>query len=131
MAQEDQEAQSDQELKNHPEVSYPSEVQIRESMTLEERIMALESEVQTLRSVVQEIPDTMEKEKDELRRNIDELNGLRSRVKEAVHTSTESSAVVNTLEKRVDVVRKDATSGVVVSIVVFSIMFIISLFIRV
>ncbi len=101
-----------------------------QSLGLDERVALLEEEVRGLKTSLYAIPGALEKEKLEIRKNLEAFEGIQSSFKEVSEQADKSSKSVNNLERRVDGVKKNATSGVVASILIFSIMLIISLFIR-
>ncbi|MBF0455698.1 MAG: hypothetical protein HQL72_12885 [Magnetococcales bacterium] len=97
---------------------------------LEVRVAALEAELQSLKTALYAIPGALEKEKAAMVESQKELLKLQNTVQKVSMASHESAEAVSHLKKRVEVVKKDSTSGTVVSIVIFSILLIISLFIR-
>ena len=99
-------------------------------MRLDERVALLEEEIQGLKASLYAIPGALEKEKLEIRKNLEAFEGIQTSFKEISDRADKSTKSVNNLERRVDGVKKNATSGVVASILIFSIMLIISLFIR-
>ncbi|MEO5353508.1 MAG: hypothetical protein H7835_09910, partial [Magnetococcus sp. XQGC-1] len=96
----------------------------------EQRIQQLEAEVHELMETVHMLLNAQNEEKEALKKKLSEFDGLHGRVKEVVHTAAESSRMVTTLEKRMDNVKKDAFSGVAISVIAFSFLVIISLFLR-
>ncbi|MBF0185395.1 MAG: hypothetical protein HQM06_13575 [Magnetococcales bacterium] len=96
----------------------------------EQRIQQLENDVHELLETIHKLLDGQKEEKDSMKRKLAEFEGLQGKVKEVVHTATESGRMVNTLEKRMDNVKKDAFSSVVISVIAFSFLVILSLFLR-
>ena len=96
----------------------------------EQRIQQLEAEVHELRSALQTLLTAQKEDKETLKKRLPEIEGLHGKVKELVHISAESTRMVTTLEKRMDNVKKDAFSGVVISVIAFSLLVILSLFLR-
>ena len=96
----------------------------------EQRIQQLEAEVHELMETVHVLLNTQNEEKEALKKKLSEFEGLNGKVKEVVHTAAESSRMVTTLEKRMDNVKRDAFSGVVISVIAFSLLVIFSLFLR-
>ncbi|MBF0162310.1 MAG: hypothetical protein HQL88_08475 [Magnetococcales bacterium] len=94
------------------------------------RIQQLEADVHALMESMQTILNTQKTDKETLKKRLAELDGLNSKVKEVVHTAAESGRMVNTLETRMDTVKKEAFSGVVISVIAFSFLTIFSLFLR-
>lgn len=96
----------------------------------EQRIQRLEAEVQTLKETLQITSEHQENEQLEFTKRMADVDRLRARIKEIARSSSESNKIVQSMEKRIDGVKRFATSGVVVSILAFSIMLLLSLFIR-
>lgn len=94
------------------------------------KILILEEEVQSIKAALMALPSALDKEKAEIRNSLATLETLQKSVQEVSNTQTQSSKVVDHLEKRVEVVKKDATSGFVISTVIFSILVLLSLFSR-
>lgn len=127
MAEDAQTEQPDQTAGQDPSnegAPYPP------SLALEERVAILEEDLRGIKAALYAIPGALEKEKLEIKKNLEAFEGIQSGFKELSDTAAKSYRSVNTLEKRVDGVKRSATSGVVASILIFSIMLIISLFIR-
>ncbi|MBF0382514.1 MAG: hypothetical protein HQL69_15945 [Magnetococcales bacterium] len=103
---------------------------VDKSSELEMRIAAIESEMQAMKKALYTIPIAMEEDKVKLEQNQKEFENLQTTVRNITISGQETGAAVNNLQKRVDVVKKESTSGVVLSIIVFSILLIISIFIR-
>ena len=77
------------------------------------------------------IPEMMQKDKVTAEaENQKKFTHIQASVIKATANSQESVAAISKLKNRVEDVKKDSTSGVVLSIVVFSTLLIISLFIR-
>ncbi len=96
----------------------------------EQRIQQLEADVHELMETLHKILDTQKEEKEIVKKKLAEFDGLHSKVKDVVHTATESGRMVTTLEKRMDTVKKDAFSGVFISVIAFSLLVILSIFLR-
>lgn len=96
----------------------------------EQRIQQLEAEVHELVETVHMLLNTQNEEKEAIRKKFSEFEGLNGRVKEVVHSTSESTRMVTSLEKRMENVKKDAFSGVAISVIVFSFLVILSLFLR-
>ncbi|MBF0436429.1 MAG: hypothetical protein HQL77_13770 [Magnetococcales bacterium] len=94
------------------------------------KILILEEEVQTIKAALQALPSALDKEKAEIRNSLAALETLQKTIQEVSHTQMQSNKVVDHLERRVEVVKKDATSGFVISTVIFSILVLLSLFSR-
>ncbi|MBF0448759.1 MAG: hypothetical protein HQL67_11205 [Magnetococcales bacterium] len=103
---------------------------VRSVSDLEVRVAALEQELQIMKAALYAIPNTLEKEKLVMLQNQKEVENLKNSVVKAAATSQESVQAVSNLQKKVEVVKKESTSGMVLSVIIFSILLIISLFIR-
>ena len=98
--------------------------------SLEQRLLALEEDMRTIKAALNTLPEALDKEKSEIRKNMASFEGIQKNFNEVAENASRSRKLAVNLEKRVEGVKKDATSGVVVSILIFSSMLIISLFIR-
>ncbi|MEO5362157.1 MAG: hypothetical protein H7838_00830 [Magnetococcus sp. DMHC-8] len=96
----------------------------------EQRIQQLEADVHELMETLHKVLDSQKEDKELIRKKLAEFDGLQGKVKDVVHTATESGRMVTTLERRMDNVKKDAFSGVVISVIIFSMLVILSLFLR-
>jgi|SaaInlStandDraft_3_1057020.scaffolds.fasta_scaffold115182_1 hypothetical protein len=97
---------------------------------LELRVAAIEAEMEAMKKALYTIPIALEEDKLKLEQSQKEFVNLQTTVRNITVSGQETGAAVNNLKKRVDVVKKESTSGVVLSIIVFSILLIISIFIR-
>lgn len=97
---------------------------------LEVRVAMLEAELQTMKNALYAIPGALEQEKRNMAKSQQDFKKLQSSFKEISAVSKESFDAVNHLQKRVESVKKESTSGVVISVVVFSILLVVSMFIR-
>lgn len=97
---------------------------------LERRILILEEELQSIKSAMMAWPSALEKEKADIRHHLEAMDGLKKTLQDVSHTTEQSSKVVNHLERRVEVVKKDAMNGFVVSTIIFSLLMILSIFAR-
>ncbi len=95
-----------------------------------ERIAQLEEEVKLLKTALYAIPAALEKEKMEIRKSLETFQTLQTRLTDISSTTAQSNQKVESLGRMVDGVKKETSSWLVISIVCFSIFFIISLFIR-
>lgn len=98
--------------------------------SIEMRILIIENELRSIKEAISSFPTALEKEKADIRKSLETLEVLKRGLQDVSSTAEESSKVVNHLEKRVEVVKKDATSGFVISTIIFSILMLISLFAR-
>jgi hypothetical protein len=105
-------------------------VVVNSNNELEARVAAMEAEMQAMKKALYTIPVALEEDKIKLEQNQKDFVNLQSTVRSITISGQETGAAVNNLKKRVDVVKKESTSGVVLSIIVFSILLIISIFIR-
>ncbi|NGZ05222.1 MAG: hypothetical protein G8237_02590 [Magnetococcales bacterium] len=96
-----------------------------------DRLSVLEEEVRLLKAALYTLPAALEKEKMEIRKSLEEFKAAQKRISELAATTVQSSQKVDSLGRQVEVVKKDTSSWLVISIVCFAIFFIISLFIRV
>ena len=99
-------------------------------LNYEQRIQFLETEVRALREILVMITDAQEEEKAAFRTRMAEFDGLHHKIREAINSSAESNRLIHNFGKRVDGVKRYATSGVVASFLVFSTMLVISLLMR-
>lgn len=97
---------------------------------LEGRVAAMEDELKIIKAALVAIPEAFEKEKIEIRKSLGIVAQLQNGFKDVTSNSENTSKVVGTLERRVEVIKKDATSGFVISTIIFSILVILSLFAR-
>lgn len=95
-----------------------------------DRLSILEEEVRLLKAALYTLPAALEKEKLEIRKSLDEFKAAQKRIADLVTTTTQSNQKVESLGRQVEGVKKDTSSWLVISIVCFSIFFVISLFIR-
>ncbi|MBF0132493.1 MAG: hypothetical protein HQL75_07905 [Magnetococcales bacterium] len=98
---------------------------------LERRILILEEELQSIKATMVALPSILEKEKAEIMKKLEAVDGVKKTLQDVSHTAEQSSKVVNHLERRVEVVKKDAINGFVVSTIIFSLLMILSIFVRV
>ncbi|MEO5340332.1 MAG: hypothetical protein H7837_07430 [Magnetococcus sp. MYC-9] len=96
----------------------------------EHRIQQLEADVHELMETLRTLLESQKADRESFRKKLAEIEGLNGKVKDVVHAAAESGRMVTTLEKRMDTVKKDAFSGVVVSVIAFSFLVILSLFLR-
>ncbi|HIJ85002.1 MAG: hypothetical protein HW380_3159 [Magnetococcales bacterium] len=97
---------------------------------LERRILMIEDELQSIKAAMLAFPSALEREKAEIRKSLETMETLKKGLQEVSNTTEQSNKTVNHLERRVEVVKKDATNGFVVATVIFSILTIISMFVR-
>ncbi len=98
---------------------------------LETRVSALEAELQAVKEALVALPGAIEKEKASAAiEQQQQMTQLQEQVVQAAAASKDSVKAVTDLNKRVEVVKKESTSGVVASVVVFSILVMVSMFIR-
>ncbi|MBF0358571.1 MAG: hypothetical protein HQL70_08170 [Magnetococcales bacterium] len=97
---------------------------------LEARVAAMEAEMLSMKRALITIPVALEEEKLANEQTKKEFLNIQKTVRNITVSGQESAAAVSQLQKRVDVVKKESTSGVVLSVIVFSILLIISIFIR-
>ncbi|MBF0109404.1 MAG: hypothetical protein HQL76_09525 [Magnetococcales bacterium] len=103
---------------------------LEEEGELLRRVLMIEEEVKSIKAAMQAFPSALEKEKAEIRKSLETMESLKKGLQDVSQSAEQSSKVVNHLERRVEVVKKDATSGFVVSTIIFCILMIISLFVR-
>ena len=122
----------DEIMDNKGLVDSQSEIVFDRDMAIhyEQRIQFIEEKVQELQNALLAFPDVQEKQKEEFRKRMAEFDGLKSRMKDISHSFTESNRAVHNMEKRVDGVKNYATSGVISSVLVFSILLVISMLMR-
>ena len=96
----------------------------------EQRIQLLEADVQALKGALQAQPDIQESEIAQLREKVQAVDGLHNKIREVALSSAESNRLMRSVEKRVTGVKSYATSGIAVSVLVFSILLILSVLIR-
>ena len=96
----------------------------------EQRIQQLEADVHALMENRHALLEAQKTDKEGLERRFVEMDGLNTKVREVVHAAAESGRMVSTLETRMDNVKKEAFSGVVVSVIAFSLLMVFSLFLR-
>ncbi|MEO5332539.1 MAG: hypothetical protein H7839_10990 [Magnetococcus sp. YQC-5] len=101
-----------------------------ENPTAMQRIATLENEVNLLKAALYAIPAALEKEKIDIHKHLENFQTLQTRLTEISATTVQSNQRVEKLGKQVEVVKKDTSSWLMISIVVFGIFFIVSLFIR-
>ncbi|MBF0194827.1 MAG: hypothetical protein HQL71_09720 [Magnetococcales bacterium] len=107
--------------------SAPEAVAVDPNNGLEMRVAALEAELQAMKQALYSIPAALEEEKQQSQK---EIVNLQSTVRNITISGQETGAAVNNLQKRVDVVKKESTSGLVMSVIVFSVLLMLSIFIR-
>ncbi|MBF0214440.1 MAG: hypothetical protein HQM00_12925 [Magnetococcales bacterium] len=95
-----------------------------------DRLAILEDEVRMLKAALYTLPAALEKEKMEIRKSLDEFKAAQKRLSDLAATAVQSNQKVESLGRQVEGVKKDTSSWLVISIVCFSIFFVISLFIR-
>lgn len=95
-----------------------------------DRIVILEGEVKLLKAALYAIPAAMEKEKMEIRKSLEEFKSVQTRLLDISSITAQSNQKVESLGRLLEVTKRETSSWLVVSIVGFSIFFIISLFIR-
>lgn len=93
----------------------------------EQRIQSLENDVQALKQALQEDVDAQDQERVSFREKSEEFDLLRKKVREALHASAASNRMIHTFEKRVDSVKRYATSGMAASVLIFSILLVITI----
>lgn len=96
----------------------------------EERIQQLETEVHELMETLHVMLNTQKEEKESFKKKLSEIDGLHNKLREVVHSSADATRTVTVLEKRMDNIKKEAFSGMATSVIVFSIILILSFFIR-
>lgn len=98
-----------------------------EELTIEEKVLQLELQIRMVQTNVTNQTNLLREELRVLQEAIENIrNGIHA-VNESLSKQTKTSSY---LERRVDGVRTDTSTGIALSIVVFSLLFIISLFIR-
>ena len=107
-----------------------AQVAVNPNNELELRVASLEAELQAMKKALYTIPVALEEDKLKLEQSQKDVEHLQTTVRNITISGQETGAAVNNLQKRVDVVKKESTSGVVLSVIVFSILLIISIFIR-
>lgn len=106
---------------------YGGKNQDGEEIPIEEVIAQLRSDLYTVQINLNTQVNLLKEEIRTVRESIENIhNGIQS-VNESLSKQTKASTY---LERRVDGVRTDTSTGIALSIVVFSILFIVSLFIR-
>ena len=88
----------------------------------ERRIQALELEIDQLKEALQQMPEVHAKQQESVTQRMMQFDGVQRRLEEMTRSYAESNRAVQSIEKRVDGVKKYATSGVVASILAFSLM---------
>ncbi|MBF0146597.1 MAG: hypothetical protein HQL84_10755 [Magnetococcales bacterium] len=111
-------------------VAPSTSVEMGDEEELFRRVLMIEDELRSIKAAMQAFPTALEKEKADIRKSLEVMEGLKKGLQDVSHTAEQSNKVVNHLERRVEIVKKDATSGFVVSTIIFSILMIISIFVR-
>ena len=96
----------------------------------EQRIQSLEADVQALKGALQTQPNIQENEIAQLREKVQLVDGLQNKIREVANSSAESNRLMRSVEKKVTGVKSYATSGIAVSVMVFSVLLILSVLIR-
>ncbi|MBF0158428.1 MAG: hypothetical protein HQL58_02790 [Magnetococcales bacterium] len=106
-----------------------TEAFIKLLVDIEERLATLETEMDALKARLA-VCETQSGIGEEAHKKQEDLARLHQTVKDLHETASRSGNHINQLERRVDHVKRDSNSGLVLSIVFFSILFIIALFTR-
>ncbi|MBF0340369.1 MAG: hypothetical protein HQL95_05325 [Magnetococcales bacterium] len=101
-----------------------------ENPATKDRLSILEEEVRLLKAALYTLPGALEKEKLEIRKSLEEFKATQKRLSDLAASTVQSNQKVEILGRQVEGVKKDTSSWLVISIVCFSIFFVISLFIR-
>lgn len=95
--------------------------------SVEEAVIQLQNEV---RSVQLNMANQVNLLKDEIRAIHETIDNIHNGIHAVNEALSKQTKVATFLERRVDGVRTDTSTGIALSIIVFSVLFIISLFIR-
>nr|CRH04926.1 conserved protein of unknown function [Candidatus Magnetococcus massalia] len=101
-----------------------NEMLLKFVVEFDKRFQVMEEEIADLRGRLDEFS------KGDNATNPEQWGKMQSNVKEMKDALARSNKTHAHLEKRVETVKNDSSSGLVISIVIFTILFIISLFIR-
>ncbi|MBF0143084.1 MAG: hypothetical protein HQL57_08610 [Magnetococcales bacterium] len=105
-------------------------VEQEELEALEGRLQLLENEVAEIRAALNNYSETADRDRTQVKNSTDEFQKLQRGLQEISETTLSFHKIVGQIEKRVDEIRRQSTSGLVISVVVFSILVVISLVVR-
>ena len=94
---------------------------------LERKIALIESDIKKFRASVDTHAQVMQGEVDRFNVEIEKLQKSMQNINETIIRYARS---IETVERKLEGVRTDSSSGIVVSVVIFSVLFVISLFLR-
>ncbi|MBF0370840.1 MAG: hypothetical protein HQL52_15430 [Magnetococcales bacterium] len=97
---------------------------------LDQRMANMEGELAKIKESLSNIPHTLEEERKELSIHREEFNKLQGNFQEISRSVTGFNQKTINLERRMEVTKKNLSSGTVASILIFTILFILSLFVR-